>query len=535
MEEVRIPKARLIILCVSLCIGLFLSLLDTSIVATALFTIGEDFHALTSVNWVALAYTLSYLGCSVLFARIADIVGRRNAYVAAFVIFFAFSLGCGFAQSLNQLIACRALQGIGGAGLYSLTMVILPEISPPQMTKWIGGLAGAVVAMSGVLGPVLGGVITHYTSWKWIFWINAPIGIVPMMVFFLAWPNSNQLRPIERRPLRQLDVVSSFLLILASVLVVFSFQQAGMKANSWGKAIFLAPLLIGCLCWVLLFCWEYTVSRRWAETLATMLPFRLLQRRVYIFGAMVTLLMGFPYFMVIYNLPLRFQVVNGRSALSAGLGLLPMLGATAVASFIGGFINAKRNNTWQTLFAGSCFMLLGVALLTTLSNTTDVQHKTYGFIVLVGFGFGLTVSTVSMLSLIESSTRDHAVAQGITSQARIFGGSIGIAASTAVLGATQRRELTGIVSPEQLASLQSAAASFTSAQLEAVRQAYSDAFHGDMKVCAIVTGACVLVALGTYQRNPPTLEERAIEQKAEEEERKSNVGVVVEKASPHQV
>jgi hypothetical protein len=104
-----------------------------------------------------------------------------------------------------------------------------------------------------------------------------------------------------------------------------------------------------------------------------------------------------------------------------------------------------------------------------------------------------------------------------------------------VLGATQRRELTGIVSPEQLASLQSAAASFTSAQTEAVRQAYSDAFHGDMKVCAIVAGTCVLVALGTYQRNPLTLEERAIEQKAEEEERKVNVGVVVEKASPHQV
>jgi hypothetical protein len=236
---------------------------------------------------------------------------------------------------------------------------------------------------------------------------SAPIGIVPMMVFYLAWPNSNQLRPIERRPLRQLDVVSSSLLILASVLVVFSFQQAGMKANSWGRAIFLAPLLTGCLCWILLFCWEYTVSRRCAESLATMLPFRLLRRRVYIFGAMVTLLMGFPYFMVIYNLPLRFQVVNGRSALSAGLGLLPMLGATAVASFLGGFINAKRNNTWQTLLSGSCFMLLGAALLTTLSNTAEVQHKTYGFIVLVGFGFGLTVSTVSMLSVIESSTRDH--------------------------------------------------------------------------------------------------------------------------------
>jgi len=156
----------------SLCFGLFLSLLDTSIVATALFSIGNDFDALASVTWVALAYTLAYLGCAVLFARISDIVGRRNAYVAAFVIFFAFSIGCGFATSIEQLIACRALQGIGGSGLYSLTMVIFPEISPPKIKPFIGSLVGFVVAIAGVCGPVFGGIVTHYTTWRWVFWIK---------------------------------------------------------------------------------------------------------------------------------------------------------------------------------------------------------------------------------------------------------------------------------------------------------------------------------------------------------------------------
>jgi MFS family permease len=88
------------------------------------------------------------------------------------VIFLAFSIGCGFSKSLNQLIACRALQGVGGSGLYSLTMVIFPEISPPKMTKWIASLVGAVIAISGVLGPVLGSIITHYTTWRWVFWIK---------------------------------------------------------------------------------------------------------------------------------------------------------------------------------------------------------------------------------------------------------------------------------------------------------------------------------------------------------------------------
>jgi MFS family permease len=140
--------------------------MDTTIIATALYTIGVDLKALGSVNWVALSYTLAYLGCAVIFARISDIIGRKSAYIAAFIIFFAFSLGCGFSQTLNQLIACRALQGVGGAGLYSLTFVILPEVSPPEVQKWIAALSGAVVAMSGVLGPVLGGIITNYTTWR---------------------------------------------------------------------------------------------------------------------------------------------------------------------------------------------------------------------------------------------------------------------------------------------------------------------------------------------------------------------------------
>ena len=137
-----------------------------------MYTVGTEFNSLENVTWVALAYTLAYLGCAVIFARLGDIIGRRDAFAGAFVVFIAFSIGCGFAQSLNQLIACRAMQGIGGSGLYSLSMVIFPEIGPPTMMKWIASLAGAVVALAGVLGPVLGGVITHYTTWRWVFWIK---------------------------------------------------------------------------------------------------------------------------------------------------------------------------------------------------------------------------------------------------------------------------------------------------------------------------------------------------------------------------
>lgn len=157
----------------SLCLGLFLSLLDTTIVATIVYTLGTDFRASpTLVDWTVLSYTLAYVGCAVIYANLSNTCGRRNANISALVIFVAFSFGSGFAQNIQQLIIFRTFQGIGGSGLYALTLVILPEIAPPRMRPWIGSIIGMVVAVSGVLGPVLGGAITRYTTWRWAFWMK---------------------------------------------------------------------------------------------------------------------------------------------------------------------------------------------------------------------------------------------------------------------------------------------------------------------------------------------------------------------------
>jgi len=171
-EPPKIPTFRLISLIIGLCIGLFLSLLDTSIVATALYSIGTSFSAPHTSTWVALSYTLSYLSFAVPFANLSDVIGRRAAWLLAFTIFFVFSLACGFAGTLMQLVGLRAVQGVGGSGLYSLTMIVLPEIVGEGKRKWIGAVVGAVVAVAGVTGPVVGGVITKFASWRWVFWIK---------------------------------------------------------------------------------------------------------------------------------------------------------------------------------------------------------------------------------------------------------------------------------------------------------------------------------------------------------------------------
>ncbi|KAH0194714.1 alpha/beta-hydrolase, partial [Aureobasidium melanogenum] len=183
-----IPTWRLILLILSLCVGLFLSLLDTSIVATALYDIGTSFSSPHTVTWVALSYTLSYLSFAVPFANLSDVIGRRAAWLLAFMIFFVFSLACGFAKTLVQLIGFRAVQGVGGSGLYSLTMIVMPEIVTEGKRKWIGAVVGLVVAVAGVTGPVVGGIITMFATWRWVFWINGPIAAVSVVLFLLTWP-----------------------------------------------------------------------------------------------------------------------------------------------------------------------------------------------------------------------------------------------------------------------------------------------------------------------------------------------------------
>lgn len=378
-------------------------MLDTSIVATCLYEIGQEFHVQESLNWVALAYTLAYLGFALVFSRLSDIIGRREAFILAYVLFFAFSLGCGFAQSINQLIILRAFQAVGGSGLYSLTMIMLPEISPPHLKTQISTLIGLVVAISGVLGPVLGGILTKYLQWRWVFWINGPIGFVSMTLFFFTWPKKEHLPTIERRSWKELDYLGSLLTIFSASLVVFAFQEG---SNNWNKAIFIAPLVVGLVCWILLFTWEFFVDRRCRDHIAPAFPLHLFRNRAYTAGALNTMFLGFTYMMLIYAVPMRVQNIGDNSSLKAGLMLLPMLGGVAVGSALAGKINAVRNYAFETLLAGSSLMLIGCGLLTTLSNSLD-SGKMMGFITFTGFGFGLTIATSTMMVNVEAPIRDY--------------------------------------------------------------------------------------------------------------------------------
>ncbi|KAK4042822.1 NADP-dependent 3-hydroxy acid dehydrogenase [Parachaetomium inaequale] len=458
-----IPKLRLIALSTGVSLGLFLSMLDSSIVATSLFTIAVEFGDVDAINWVALAYTLTYLSCAVLFARVCDVVGRRAAFAAAYVVFIVFSMACGFAQNMGQLIAFRAVQGLGGSGLYSVAMIILPEVTPDRAKKYIAAVVGCVLASAGVLGPVLGGILTQYTSWRWVFWINGPLGGVSLLVFLLAWPNKKYLPSLERRAWKDVDFVGAFLLIASATLIVFPFQNAS-ESPAWSSAIFLAPLLTGLFALTSLFAWQSFLTRKGLQRLCV---FRAVP------DALNTMLTGFPYLLSIYAFPVRFQVVYGRSALQAGLMLLPMLAASAVGTVVAGAVNGgkKKQRFFETLLVACALMMIGCGLECTAGDGAVVEAKVLGFLVFVGLGFGLSAAGGTMLAGAEAPVFEHASAQGIVAQVRIFGGSIGIAASSAILGAKTRDGLAGgSVPPEMLARLESDPSALSEEQWASVRR-----------------------------------------------------------------
>ncbi|CAK7568172.1 MAG: hypothetical protein SEPTF4163_006155 [Sporothrix epigloea] len=507
-------------------LGLFLAMLDSSIVATCLLTIGHELGSLELINWVALAYTLAYLSCAVIFARIADIVGRRNAYLAAFVIFFGSSIGCGFAQSLHQLIALRATQGIGGSGLYSLSMIIWPELSPIHLKRHIASLAGVVIGMAGVLGPILGGVLTKYASWRWIFWINGPIGFVSMAIFAMTWPKEKYLPSIQRRPWSSLDIVGSVLLIAAAALVTFAFQNAGVNPNQWDHATFLAPLLAGIFSWVMLFLWQAIVERRWMHIMPAF-PLVLLRNHVYASAALTALFMGFPFFAVIFSFPLRLQIVNGKSGLIAGVMLLPLLAGVSFGSVLTGIVNIKRNRLCETLVVASGLMVIGCGLESTLSDSAKLEAKALGFLPFVGLGLGLAASATTILASTEAPPSDHAASQGIIAQARVLGGSIGIAASSAILARQELSELGAVITTAVPADLTG-----SSPAAIALRETFNQAYTETMRVCAIVSAVALLLACGTFTRGRIPIMAMLQERLQQEAAQRAKLAVLNAKTSP---
>ncbi|KAH6636358.1 hypothetical protein F5144DRAFT_619703 [Chaetomium tenue] len=510
LKREPIARWRLVTILVSIGVGLFLSLMDTTIVATMLASISDEFGGFKLAPWVLLSYTLSYLGCTVLIARLSDVLGRKPVLLGCFLIFILASVACGAASTLDQLIGFRAAQGAGGAGLYAMTMIIYPEISPPELVPLLSAILGMIVALAGVSGPVIGGLLATYSDWRWAFWMNGPIGVVPGLALIFVWPKT--FRTFKTVPFRHLDFLGALLLLMATVLLVFIINQVTVREYEWSSPQTIAVLILSGSAWLILAWWQWYLSRRPSlGHIRAQIPWRILSDRVLMSSILSTILTGFVMYLVIVNIPMRAQIVNFYNEVRSGVLLLPLMGATAVGSALGGAFSSKQNRTFWSLNAASIFMLLGCGIMSTLPDTVDVAARQWGFEAILGFGIGMNLSTATLIPSLNADFQDYAIAQGLVAQMRVLGGSLGVAASFLVLNSRIAETLTGVLSAAEMEAFYRSPTvmrSFATYKQLQVRTTYIEAFRVDMHVCIAMSAACLIASLCVYQRTPPSIKKR---------------------------
>ncbi|KAI1374886.1 MFS general substrate transporter [Hypoxylon crocopeplum] len=489
-------------------IGLLFSALDASIISTALVTISISLQNFIDAPWIVLSYLLAYLGCAIGFAKLSDIYGRREILCLSWVLFVGFSIGCACAATMVQLIVCRAFQGMGASGLYSLSQIVLFEVGPSDKPSLMGGLIGITLAVSYVLGPVLGAVIASSTQWAVIFWINVPAGVTVIVALCLAWPPEARTQPGGWKAIRKIDFVGNVTVISACALLVFSLQEAGSYTYAWDSPVIVVALSIASLSWVIFFTWEAYLGLKCTTRIEPILPLRLFFSRVYASCVICTFCTGYVYLSILIILPERFQIVSGESALYSGIHLLPMLGATSFGAFTAGAASRQRNNTSPTLMAAHTFQLIGIGLMSTLDDAATETKAQYGFQVLLGLGFGLALGAGTIMASVQSQTQDLAVAQGAVAQARVFGGAVGIAVCSIIFNEQVTTELSGMMDPEDMAALHHSPtiAPWLPDDVKLrVRSVYASAFTSDISIMICMASLGLVASMFTYERHPPAL------------------------------
>ena len=416
------PKRELYFVFGALMLGMLLAALDSTIVSTALPTIVGDLHGANHLSWVVVAYLLSSTVSTPLWGKLGDLHGRKVYFQAAIVIFLIGSMLCGIAHSMFTLILFRAVQGLGGGGLMVGSQAVIADIVPPRDRGRYAGFFGAVFGAATVIGPLLGGFIVEYWSWRWIFFVNVPFGIVALVVTAAALPGAGA------RVQHVIDYAGILTLtVAASALILFTSLGGTDFAWSSGKSI---GLLVGGLGFTVVF---VMIERRSPEP---MLAPRLFKNRVFTSASAIGFVVGFAMFGAMTFLPLYFQDVRGTSPTNSGLRLLPMMAGLFAASIITGQLVSRGKKYRPFPILGTAIMTIGLALLGTVTDSSSLLVMGFYMFVL-GSGIGLVMQI--LVTAVQNAV-DHEDVGAATAGANFFR-SIGGSFGTAVFGALFANEI----------------------------------------------------------------------------------------------
>ncbi|MGW6137144.1 DHA2 family efflux MFS transporter permease subunit [Streptomyces sp. NPDC055140] len=396
----------------ALLLGMLLAALDQTIVSTALPTIVSDLGGLEHLSWVVTAYLLASTAATPLWGKLGDQYGRKKLFQIAIVIFLISSALCGMAQNMPQLIGFRALQGLGGGGLMVLSMAIVGDIVPPRDRGRYQGLFGAVFGATSVLGPLLGGLFTEHLSWRWVFYINLPIGVVALVVI------ATTLHIPVRSAKHTIDYLGTFLIATVATCLVLVASLGGTTWD-WDSAQIIGLAVLGVVLAVVF----VQVERRAAEPV---LPLKLFRIRTFTLSAVISFVVGFAMFGAMTYLPTFLQVVQGVSPTMSGVHMLPMVIGLLLSSTASGQI-VSRTGRWKVFpVVGTGVTALGLLLLHQLDETSSTGEMSAYFFVF-GLGLGLVMQVLVLIVQNAVSYEDLGVATSGATFFRSIGASFGVA------------------------------------------------------------------------------------------------------------
>ncbi|MFI6682060.1 DHA2 family efflux MFS transporter permease subunit [Streptomyces sp. NPDC050485] len=396
----------------ALLLGMLLAALDQTIVSTALPTIVSELGGMEHLSWVVTAYMLASTAATPLWGKLGDQYGRKKLFQAAIVIFLIGSALCGVAQNMGELIGFRALQGLGGGGLMVLSMAIVGDIVSPRERGKYQGLFGAVFGATSVLGPLLGGFFTEQLSWRWVFYINLPIGVVALLVIAAVLH-------IPVRGMRHtIDYLGTFLIASVATCLVLVASLGG-TTWPWGSAQIVGLAVLGAV----LLAAFIAVERKAVEPV---LPLRLFRIRTFSLVAVISFIVGFAMFGAMTYLPTFLQVVQGISPTMSGVHMLPMVLGMLVTSTASGQI-VSRTGRWKVFpIAGTAVTTVGLLLLHRLTESSSTWEMSVYFFVF-GAGLGLVMQVLVLVVQNAVGYADLGVATSGATFFRSIGASFGVA------------------------------------------------------------------------------------------------------------
>ncbi|RRR69863.1 MAG: MFS transporter [Candidatus Viridilinea halotolerans] len=481
-------KQRVVLITLGVMISLFMASMESTVIATAMPTIVAQLGGLESYSWVFAIYMLTSTTVVPIFGKLSDIYGRRPIYMAALSLFFVGSLLCALATTMGQLIAARAVQGLGAGGLLPLAFIIVGDIFNLEQRTKVQGLFSAVWGVSSVIGPLVGGFLVDRVAWQWVFLINLPVAIIAAALVWIAWRGFAS--PSGPRP--AIDYAGALLLTLAMATLLLGLNQLG---QAYGPLLLgVALVATGLLIWVEL------------RAPAPILPLAMLRRRLFAVACTHGILAGWVLFGGISYVPLFVQVVLGTSATEAGATITPMLLAWVLTSIIASRMLLKVSYRTVILVGMSSF-LVGSTILAQIHLDTS-RNTIISAVALMGIGMGAAIP--AFLIAVQSSVAKHELGSATATLqfSRTIGGTFGVSVLGILLSTQLAAALAAVgLTPDAipLDALIGEGANGNAALGLQARSALASAMRTMFQSTLVVALLAFLVALFTPHTSPAEL------------------------------